>query len=235
MKKIAVITGGTKGIGKSCIMKFAAMDFDIITNSRDQHDLDELKHEVASTFGTTIHTLRADFSIKSDVFSFGDFVKEHVPHVNVLINNAGIFLPGQSLTENAENHELQIMVNLSAPYYLCRLLQHMIPSNGDGYIFNICSTASITPYINGGSYCISKFGLLGFTKVLRQELMEKNIAVSAVMPGPTFTHSWSGTSLPENRFMTPSHIADAIFNAWTIRKSTVVEEMILRPILGDIT
>jgi len=102
------------------------------------------------------------------------------------------------------------------------------------YIFNICSTASITPYMNGGSYCISKYAQLGFTKVLRQELAEDNIRVSAVLPGATLTNSWSGTDLPKERFLNPNTVAQMIADAYRLPNNTVLEEIVVRPMLGDI-
>jgi short-subunit dehydrogenase len=88
--------------------------------------------------------------------------------------------------------------------------------------------------LNGGSYCISKYAQLGFTKVLREELKEDGVKVSAVMPGATLTNSWAGTDLPKNRFSEPESIAKLIWTAYELSDTTVMEEIILRPIAGDI-
>jgi NADP-dependent 3-hydroxy acid dehydrogenase YdfG len=104
-----------------------------------------------------------------------------------------------------------------------------------GYVFNICSTASIKAYPNGGSYCISKFALLGMTKVLREELKEHNVKVTAILPGATLTDSWKGTDVPENRFIKPTDIAETIWNAYLLSKNTVIEEILIRPQLGDLS
>lgn len=234
MKKYAVISGGTKGIGKSCVISFAKLGFEIATNSRNARELEELQSEVFKITGQNIHIYKADFAEKTQVENFADYVKSIFPFVNVLINNAGVFIPGQSLQEEDGVHELEIAVNLNAPYYLTRFLQEALIRSNDAYIYNMCSTASFTAYVNGGSYCISKFGLLGFTKVLRLEMMPHKIAVSAVMPGATLTHSWAGTSLPESRFMNPDHVAEILINAWNLRSSCVMEELIIRPMEGDI-
>lgn len=90
------------------------------------------------------------------------------------------------------------------------------------------------PYVNGGSYCISKFALLGMSKVLRAETMGSTIAVTAVLPGATLTDSWSGSELPESRFMQAEDVAAAVWSAWTINTSSVVEELLVRPRAGDI-
>lgn len=234
MNKTAVITGGTKGIGKSLVIHFAKLGFEIITNSRRIEDLVALKSEVKNETGKEIFVFEADFEKKEEIFNFGRFVQNTFNNVNVLINNAGIFIPGQTMTEVEGVYEKEIAINLSAPYHLTRILLPQIESSKDGYIFNMCSTASFTPYINGGSYCISKFGLLGFTKVLRQELKDKRIGVSAVMPGATLTESWSGTDLSAEFFMQADNIAQFVCTAWENRKYAVMEEIVIRPYPGDL-
>jgi short-subunit dehydrogenase len=104
----------------------------------------------------------------------------------------------------------------------------------DGYIFNMCSIASIMAYPNGGSYSISKFALLGMTKVLREELKPHGIRVTAIMPGATLTASWEGVDLPAERFMKPEDVAETIYTAYALSKQSVVEEILIRPQLGDL-
>jgi short-subunit dehydrogenase len=103
-----------------------------------------------------------------------------------------------------------------------------------GHIFTICSTASITAYTAGGSYCISKFALLGFTKVLREETKLQGIKVTAILPGATLTPAWDGVELPESRFIPADDVASTIYSAYTMNPSTVLEEILIRPQLGDI-
>ena len=103
-----------------------------------------------------------------------------------------------------------------------------------GYIFNMCSIASIKAYANGGSYGISKFALYGMTKVLREELKEFNIKVTAVLPGATLTASWEGVDLPEERFIKVEDIAELIWTTYRLSDRTVVEDLVIRPQLGDI-
>jgi short-subunit dehydrogenase len=154
--------------------------------------------------------------------------------VDLLVNNAGVYLPGQIHDEPEKNLEFLLMVNLISAYHITRgVLETMIPRRS-GHIFNIGSTASILAYPNGGSYCISKFAMYGMTKVLREELKELGIRVTAVLPGATFTQSWLGTDLPEERFMKPADIAETIWSAYNLSGNTVVEEVIMRPQLGDI-
>jgi short-subunit dehydrogenase len=234
MKKTAVITGGTKGIGKALVEIFLNNQFDVFANSRSEKELNQLKNELEHEKSGKLYIQKADFENPNEVIMFANFVNENAGHINVLINNAGIFEPGQLSNEPVGLYEKTLQINLHSVYHLTRLLLPKIQINREGYIFNMCSTASFVPYTNGGSYCISKFGLLGLTKVLREELKTKEIAVSAVMPGATLTASWEGTNLPDSRFMDSKEVAFIILNAWNSRKSIVMEELVIRPYGGDL-
>lgn len=234
MKKLAVITGGTKGIGKALVEKFAEQQFDIVTCSRNINDLKKLSADVSSKFGVALHVFKVDMSKKEEVQSFSDEVKKVSKNVDVLINNAGLFIPGAVHEEEDGALEQMINTNLYSAYHLTRGLIKGMKSNKSGHIFNICSTASFVPYVNGGSYCISKFALLGMSKVLREEMKAHNVRVTSIMPGATLTASWEGVDLPEERFMKPEDVAETIFNAYSMSDRTVIEEIVLRPQLGDI-
>jgi short-subunit dehydrogenase len=150
------------------------------------------------------------------------------------VNNTGVFLPGQIHNEAEGTFETLINTNLASAYHLTRGLVGDMIARREGHLFMMCSTASITPYTNGGSYCISKFALLGMSRVLREELKPHGVKVTALLPGATLTASWEGTDLPEDRFMKAEDVAASVWAAYTLSRSAVVEEILLRPQLGDI-
>lgn len=235
MNKLLVVTGGTKGIGRAIITKFAASGFDIVTCARTQKDLQQLQKEIKTAFpGTKIFIQQADLSKKASVSDFALFIKGLKRQVDVLVNNTGYFLPGQIHNEEEGTLESMIETNLYSAYHLTRELVPDMIVRKNGYIFTICSTASITAYTNGGSYCISKFALYGMTKVLREELKEHGIRVTAVLPGATLTASWEGVNLPPDRFMKPEDVAESISSAYSLSRNSVVEEILIRPQLGDL-
>ena len=235
MKKVAVITGGTKGIGRAIIYKFASHGFDIITCSRNDEELRGLKNEVENSFQEiSVLTMCMDLSKKAEVNDFGKYVKANSRHIDILVNNTGVFLPGMISDEPDGALEMMINTNLYSAYHLTRGLLPQMMDDKDGHIFNICSVASIMPYANGGSYSISKYAMLGMTKVLREEMKAYGIRVTAVLPGATFTASWEGVDLPESRFMKAEDVADAVFSAYSLSKNSVVEEILIRPQKGDI-
>lgn len=230
-----VVTGGTKGIGKAIIHKFAENTFDIITCSRNMDDLQNLKNEVEESYPeVTVFTRQTDMSSKSEVMEFAEFILDTCIPIDILVNNAGVFIPGELLKEPEGNLELMINTNVYSAYYLTRALLPSMLDAKKGDIFNICSVASIMPYANGGSYSISKYAMYGMTKVLREEMKQHGIRVTAVIPGATFTASWEGIDLPVSRFIKSEDVADAVYGTHSLSPNSVVEEILIRPQKGDI-
>lgn len=224
--KTVVITGGTKGIGKALVDKFWSEGYCIFTCARNQEELKSLQKE-------NVHTFRADLSKKEEVLAFAQFVLNHQILIDILINNTGIFVPGSIHQEEEGILEKMIDTNLYSAYYLTRaLIPQLIEAKG--HIFNLCSIASITPYANGGSYSISKYALYGMTQVLREEMKPKNVRVTAILPGATFTASWEGAPIERERLMKAEDVANTVFSAYELSKQTCIEEIILRPQLGDL-
>lgn len=234
MGKIIVVTGGTKGIGYAILKRFAAEGFNLITCSRNKTELENIVSQLAEEYNVKVWHAVADLSQKSEVQNFVQFINSLEVSIDVVVNNAGLFIPGAVHLEEDGALELMINTNLYSAYYLTKGLVHDMKARKQGYIFNMCSTASIVPYVNGGSYCISKFALLGMTRVLREEMKPFGVKVTAVLPGATLTASWDGTDLPRERFMQPEDVAEAIWTAYNLSPYSVLEELLIRPQLGDI-
>ena len=233
MNKLIAVTGGTKGIGRAILDKFASHGFDIITCSRNKRELDDLK-TYFEKLEVKAYVVVADMADKRQINTFTDFVNSLNRQLDVLVNNAGYYIPGLVTEEPDGTLERMISSNVYSAYYATRGLVGQMKVNKKGHIFNICSIASIKAYPNGGSYAISKFALLGFSKVLREELKEHSIRVTAILPGATQTSSWEGVDLPEDRFIKAEDVADAVYAVYALSGRSVVEEMIIRPQLGDI-
>lgn len=235
MQKYIVITGGTKGIGRAIVDRFAAEGFHIITCARHEQDLKQLKLAIEQTYTfSKVFYQALDVSQEGEIARFVTYIKSLKVKVDVLVNNAGFFVPGMMHQESDSVLREMINTNLYSAYDLTKGLVTDMIKRRDGHIFTICSTASTMAYTNGGSYCIAKHALYGMTRVLREELKEHQIRVTAVLPGATFTASWEGVDLPQDRFMKPEDVAAAIWGAHAVSKQTVIEELLLRPQLGDI-
>ena len=233
VKKYAVITGGTKGIGRAIVETFARQDLVPVVCARSKVDLDGLVSELKIDARECL-VFQADVSKPAEVKSFAEFVLAHCPTIEILVNNAGIFTPGSVLDEADGALEKMLQTNLMSAYWLTKALAPRMIEAAGGHIFNMCSIASQIAYPNGGSYSISKFALLGFSKVLREELKEKAVKVTAILPGATWSNSWEGVDLPESRLMRAQDIADLILATYKLSKSAVVEDIVIRPQLGDL-
>ncbi|MEM8893498.1 MAG: SDR family oxidoreductase [Bacteroidota bacterium] len=233
--KLIVVSGGTKGIGKAIIERFMSDGFDAATCSRNENDLTTLKSDLEARFKQcTLHTFQADLSEKSEVLALGEFINRLEQPVDILVNNTGVFIPGEVHQEEDGALEKMIDTNLYSAYHLTRAILPEMKSRGEGHIFNMCSIASIIAYANGGSYSISKFAMYGMSKVLREELKPHGIRVTAILPGATYTASWEGVDVPEERLMKAEDVAEAVQSANSMSVTSVVEEIVIRPQLGDL-
>ncbi|MEM6641637.1 MAG: SDR family oxidoreductase [Bacteroidota bacterium] len=233
-EKLVVVTGGTKGIGRSIVLLFASKGYSVATCARSEEALLDLRNLVKEQYGVLIHTYEADLSKQERVVDFMEFVRLTNKPVEILINNTGVFLPGEVLQEEDGVLEKMLNTNLMSAYWLTRGLVPQMRKSKRGHIFNMCSVASLKAYPNGGSYSISKFALYGFSQALRQELLEDSVRVTTVLPGAVKTPSWDGVELPDDRFMKPEDIAETILSTYELSSRTVIEDLILRPQLGDI-
>ena len=234
MPKSILVTGGTKGIGRAIVKRFAKEGFDVFTCSRNARDLAQLKTDLENeNSGIQVFTFVANLSKKEEVERFSQEVKAHgIP--DVLVNNTGIFLPGSLHDEPEGNFEFIMQTNLFSVYYLTRAFVKEMIHRKSGHIFSMGSIAGLTAYPNGGSYAVSKWAMLGMTKCLREELKPHQVKVTSILPGATFTDSWAGAGIPEERFMRATDVAESVWGAYNLSPFSVVEELIIRPQLGDL-
>ncbi len=229
-KKPAVfISGASRGIGLAIAKIFYQNDYQVIICGRNP-----LKLKEAESLMPGIDTYVCDIALKSEVKILAEKLIQQYGALDILINNGGAFQPGQIHSEADEVFETLMNTNLNSAYYFTKALLPPMIQKKSGTVVNICSIASITPYANGGSYSISKFAMLGFGKVLREEMKPHNIRVINVLPGAVLTDSWAGTDLPESRFIPPEDIAQIVWNSCAVSSRTVVEDIIIRPLAGDI-
>lgn len=228
-----VITGASKGIGKAMANIFAANGHQLFLCSRNEEVLNKTREELLTQYpSVTIHAKAFDLS--KNAKEFGIWVLEKGIEVDVLINNAGSFEPGSVCNEPEKLLENQLATNLYSAYHLTRTLLPDMMKRRSGHVFNICSIAALKAYPNGGSYSISKYALNGFSKNLREEMMAFNIKVTTVFPGAVFTDSWGNFDNSTNRIMEADDIAKMVYAASQLSPAACVEEIVIRPQLGDL-
>jgi len=230
----AIITGATKGIGRATAEIFAQQGFNLALVARHSEDLEQLKKDLESKFPVKIHIFPTDLVQKEEVLRLGELIKTHWSKIDVLINNAGIFIQSEMLNEEEEVLENMMNINVYAAYHLTRAIAPLMVEHGKGHIFNLCSVASLKAYADSGSYTITKYAMLGFTRCLRLELQNKGVKVTSILPGSTNTASWEGSDIPSERLIDPKEVAKAIWNAWDTGPTVCIEEILMRPMKGDL-
>lgn len=231
----AVITGASKGIGAAIAELFASKGVNIAICARNAKDLTIFHEHLQKKYpNVEVISLAVDVSDKTQIDEFASFVKSTWSRLDILVNNAGIYAPGEVHTEEEGILEKMMEVNVYGPYNLTRALMPYFLEQQHGYIFNMCSVASLFAYPNGGSYSITKYALNGMTKVLRAELKDKGIKVCGIFPGATWSASWAGVDLPEERLMQAEDVAKAVWLQLELSPSAVMEDIVLRPQLGDL-
>jgi short-subunit dehydrogenase len=229
-----VITGGSKGMGKVVAEKFAATKNNIFICSRNEKELEQTANELNKKFNNSVHYFSADLSQKEEVLKFAEWLLNKNISIDILINNAGQFVPGSVYNEPEGNLEKMMNINLFSAYHLTRALLPQMMKNNSGHIFNMCSIASLKAYHNGGSYSISKYALKGFSENLREEMKPFNIKVTAVYPGAVLTATWDGADIPPARIMEADDVATMIYAASFLTPQACVEDIVIRPLLGDL-
>ena len=234
--QLVVVTGGSQGIGRALVVRFLRAGYAVATCARSAEGLQTLRAQLLPDQQARLRSLPADLSEPAGCRAFADFVLTPRLPIAVLVHNTGAFAPGRLQDEPTDGSRLRQMlaVNLLSAYDLTQALLPTLLTQQRGHIFTICSTASLMAYPNGGSYGIAKFALYGFTKTLREELKVSGLRVTAVLPGATLTASWEGAPLPAERFIRPEDVAEAVFAAFSLSPQAVVEEIIIRPQLGDV-
>jgi short-subunit dehydrogenase len=228
-----VITGGSKGMGKALAAKFAIAGNNVFINARNEDELKLTADDINNNNGV-VRYFAADISQKSAAEDLAYWVTSQNIIPDILINNAGQFIPGSIYNEEEGTLEKMIAVNLYSAYYLTRAFLPSMMKKKAGHIFNMCSIASLKAYNNGGSYSISKHALMGFSKNLREELKPYNIKVTAVYPGAVYTASWEGAGIDPLRIMEVNDIVEMMYAASLLSPRACVEDIIIRPQLGDL-
>ncbi len=229
-----VITGASKGIGRAIAEIFAANGHDLFLCSRGEVALYKTMEELMIKYpAVAIKAKPADLSVKEAAQAFGNWcLSIAVP--DVLINNAGLFEPGSVNNEPDGLLESQLSVNLYSAYHLTRTILPAMMKRKTGHIFNMCSIASLHAYKNGGAYSISKYAMHGFTKNLREEMKEYYIKVTGIFPGAVMSDSWDNYDNSSKRIMEASDIAQLVYAASQLSAQACVEDIVVRPQLGDL-
>lgn len=235
-KPVVWITGASRGIGRELAKEFGSIGCIVILSARTQTELRSLQKEITSRGGSA-WSYPCNIMDKRSVYTvFGNIVKKF-ERLDVLINNAGI-TTFQSFHETTIKKFGQIFsINLMGAVLAIKAVYPVMMKRKKGWIINILSTAARKTFTDSSAYSAAKSGLQALGNVLREESRQYNIKVTNVYPGPTETEMWSPTARKKyrSRMMSPKSVAEAVLNVYQMPPDVVVEEIVLRPIQGDIS
>lgn len=229
----ALITGSSRGIGRAIATELAIAGHEVFLTSRDSSNLEAAANSV-STKGSVVGRMSCDVADEQQVKSLRDYCTQIGFIPDVLVLNAGIFIEGSLTDSSSENFYETMRVDLYHIYHCVKHFVDALRSHHRANVIIIGSTAGLEPYPLGPLYGVAKWGLKGYAINLRKELMRDNIAVTLINPGGTLTDLWEGEELPPNRLLEPRDIGKLVTAILTLSPQAVVEELIVRPMFGDI-
>ena len=222
-KKVAIITGGGGDIGKAIALEFAGEGADVIISdiADNNEKLDALRADI-SEFGGTYQVIKTDVSNRVDVVNMVQQVRNIHGGIDILVNCAGVWIPGETLLECPEENWDRVMdINLKGCWLCCKEVGKVMAEPRKGVIINISSQVGITPGTGAGAYSISKAGMIMLTRQLALELGHLNIRVNALAPGVVKTgfneNIWKdpkiaehlSSTIPLGRMAEPEDVAGA--------------------------
>ncbi|MBX2976899.1 MAG: SDR family NAD(P)-dependent oxidoreductase [Ignavibacteriaceae bacterium] len=237
-EKVVWVTGASSGIGKSLTKQFYANNISILATARNIEKLKELESQLKAKFPTSNSNLivaKCNVTNLSEIDSLFDNIVD-VSKISCLINNAGITSFKKINDNSIDEVNSIIQTNLIGSIYTIKKILPSLISKNEGMIINILSVVTKKVFLNSGIYTASKLGLMGFLNVLREEVRRNNIRIVNVIPGATETSIWSSDMLNKysDRMMKPDDIAKIIVDYFMNQSSPVIEEIVLRPIGGDL-
>lgn len=230
-ERSVIITGGSKGIGLSIAKVFAGdTQHPLVLIARNKDELKEAREQCLVEGASKVDIVVADIT-KEEQVSAIDFARYNP---GILVNNVGSFLFKKLDDTTASEFEGQFQVNTLGAFNMSKQLIPQLREQSRGLIVNICSMGSLKGLKDSGAYSMSKHALLGYTRSLRKELMESNIAVTAINLGQTYSTSWEGVDINPNKLIDPADVGKLIVSLTTLSSRSVAEEIILMPQGGEV-
>ncbi len=227
-RKVALVTGASRGIGFAIAKSLAAMGASLGLCARDPTQLRSAAAEIERSGGKAL-AAAADVSRASEVSSLVQRIERSLGTIDILINNAGIgyFGPTHEAAEETWNSILD--TNLKSVFLLSKAVAPGMIRVQHGHIINIASLAGKSAFAGGGIYCASKWGLLGLTQCLAEDLRPHGIRVSAVCPGSVNTDFSPHAGKDVTKMLQPEDVAHAVETILTQEPRSFISEILLRP------
>lgn len=233
---VVVITGASQGIGAAIARAFSSLapGCRLALVARSATRLEKVALACRGDGAGAAEAFPCDVTDEHAVQELARAVRARFGVPDVLINNAGSFRCAPLLEMSVEDFDGIVSANLRSVFLVSRAFLPGMVNRGRGHVFNMSSIAGLGPYPKNAAYCAAKYGVTGLSKVMRLELKASGVRVTCVHPGATVSPSWKGSGVPAGRMMPAEDVARLFVEVWRLSRRTVVEELVLRPLAGDL-
>jgi 3-oxoacyl-[acyl-carrier protein] reductase len=226
---VALVTGGTRGIGRAVALRLAALGASVAICGRDTQALAATDAELKKS-GLPVYSQIADVSLSADVTALIDKTQAALGPISILVNNAGIGLFGPAHEKSEADWDRVLNTNLKSAFLVSRAVAPAMILRGAGDIINISSLAGRNAFAGGGIYCASKWGLQGLSACMADDLREHGIRVSIICPGSVATSFSTRSSKDPAKVLSPEDVAHAVEMIVTQSPQSFLSEIHLRPL-----
>ncbi|MBN1480483.1 SDR family oxidoreductase [candidate division KSB1 bacterium] len=230
---VAWITGSSRGIGEATAHALANRGAKVVVSGRNEDDIVRVTGEINAN-GNSALAITCDVHNRADILDLIKQTKDVWGPIDILVNNAGIGIFKKIVDLEEEEWDSMMDINLKSAFLCSQAVLPDMMARQRGKIINIVSVAGKNAYENCGGYCASKFGLHGFSEVLRLETRQYGIQVTSILPGATSTDIWGDADVDHSIMIKPEHVAETIAMVCQAGDSAHIEEVILRPQNGDL-
>jgi NAD(P)-dependent dehydrogenase (short-subunit alcohol dehydrogenase family) len=227
--KVALVTGGSRGIGLAVAEAASREGASLILAAREPKALEFAEEAVPGS-----RTFAADVTDPQQVERLFRHIRKEHGRLDVLVNSAGVFTFKPFARTRLDEWRANLDTNLTALFLVVKAALPLLARSRAPHIVNVLSVSSVRAFANCSAYCASKFGALGFTRVLAEELRPKKVRVTAVLPGSTNTRMMRQFGFPVDRaeLVQPEDVAEAVLAALVQPSRTTIEEILVTPSRG---
>ena len=235
LQKVVWITGASTGIGKEIANAISKAGHIVVVTARRKSRLAAIASEIKFA-GREATAFVCNVSSERSVQSTAKRIREKYGKIDALINNAGVTVFKSFLDTKVFDFDNIISTNLRGTFLCIKAVLPQMIKLRKGHIINILSVSAKSNFVNSSAYAASKAGTLALSNCLRKEVRKYNIKVSNILPGAVETPMWDRKSIQKyhNRMMLPSDIAQIVLDVFNQPKKVLIEDIVIRPIKGDL-
>ena len=223
--KVAVVTGAGRGIGRAIAVELGRQGARVAVAARGKAELEETARAIGNA-----SVIPTDVRKKSDIERLFELVTTTFGPVDILVNAAGLGIMGKLVDFKDEDFETLVETNLRSIFYSCRRVLPSMIERKTGHIVNIASIAGKVGTATRSVYCATKFGVVGFTESVAEEVREYGVRVSVICPGSTDTAFHSGATPDQaSRMISPADVAHVVRMIVTQEDNSFISEIVMRP------